>query len=89
MQQCSSLLRKKKELLLIFHKICSFCFICMKTETQKIANLLNDSDKENGTLSMIKIMDNMTEEMKMMQPLNLIQKSLNQIFVITQMHMFL
>ena len=61
----------------------------MKMETQKIANLLNDSDKENGTLSMIKIMDNMTEEMKMMQPLNLIQKSLNQIFVITQMHMFL
>ena len=61
----------------------------MKMETQKIANLLNDSDKENGTLSMIKIMDNMAEEMKMMQPLNLIQKSLNQIFVITQMHIFL
>ena len=61
----------------------------MKMETQKIANLLNDSDKENGTLSMIKIMDNMAEEMKMMQPLNLIQKSLIQIFVITQMHIFL
>ena len=61
----------------------------MKMETQKIANLLNDSDKENGTLSMIKIMDNMAEEMKMMQPLSLIQKSLNQIFVITQTHIFL
>ena len=34
-------------------------------------------------------MDNMVEVMKMMQPLNMIQKSLNQIFVITQMHMFL
>ena len=65
-------------------------------ETQKIVNLLNDSDNKsskfatrkwyvNGT----KIMDNMLEEMKMMQPLNLIRKSLNQIFVITQMHIFL
>ena len=44
---------------------------------------------ENGTLLMTKIMDNMAEEMEMMQPLNLIQKTLNQIFVITQMHIFL
>ena len=44
---------------------------------------------ENGTLLMIKIMDNMAEEMKMIQPLNLKQKSVNQIFVITQMHIFL
>ena len=65
-------------------------------ETEKIVNLLNDSNndlqnlqQENGTLLMTKIMDNMAEEMKMMQPLNLIQKSLNQIFVITQMHIFL
>ena len=91
-------------------------------ETQKIVNLLNDSDNEsskfatrkwhiindqnngqygrgnennatikfeNGTLFMIKIMDNMAEEMKTMQPLNLKQKSLNEIFVITQMHIFL
>ena len=67
--------------------------ICIKIETQKIANLLSGSDNEsskfatrNGTLLMIKIMDNMEEEMKMIQPLNLRQKLLNQIFVITQMH---
>ena len=35
------------------------------------------------------IMDNMAEEMKMIQPLNLRQKLLNQIFVITQIHVFL
>ena len=38
---------------------------------------------------MTKIMDNMVEEMKMIQPLNLKQNSLNQIFVIIQMHIFL
>ena len=38
---------------------------------------------------MTKIMDNIAEEMKMMQPLNLKQKSLNRIFVITQMQIFL
>ena len=63
-------------------------------ETQKIANLLNNSDnessnlqQENGTLLMIKIMDNMAVEMKMIQPLNLRQKLLNQIFVTIQMLM--
>ena len=50
---------------------------------------LQNLQQENGTLLMIKIMDNMAEEMKMMEPLNLKQKSLNQIFVITQMHIFL
>ena len=45
--------------------------------------------QEKGTLLMTKIMDNMAEEVKMIQPLNLKQKSLNQIFVITQMHIFL
>ena len=45
--------------------------------------------QENDTLLMTKIMDNMVEEMKMIQPLNLKQKSLNHIFVITQMHIFL
>ena len=61
-------------------------------ETQKIVNLLNNSNnessnlqQENGTLLMTKIMKNMAEEMKMVQPLNLKQKSLNQIFVITHM----
>ena len=65
-------------------------------ETQKIVNLLNDSDNEsskfetrNFLLSTVKIMDNIAKEMNMIQPLNLKQKSLNQIFVITQMHIFL
>ena len=53
-----------------------------------IMNLQN-LQKENDTLLMTKIMDNMAEEMKMIQPLNLKQKSLNQISVITQMHIFL
>ena len=67
-------------------------------KTQKIVNLLNDSaelnpkfQQENGTLLMTKIMGNMAEEMKMkmIHPLNLKQKSLNQIFVITLMNIFL
>ena len=67
-------------------------------ETQKIVNLLNDFEilnsnlkQENGTLLMTKIMGNMAEEikMKMIQPLNLKQKSLNQFFVTTQIHIFL
>ena len=45
--------------------------------------------QENGTLLMTEIMDNMAEEMKMIQLLNLKQKLLHQIFVITQMHIFL
>ena len=53
-----------------------------------IMNLQN-LQQENGRLLMTKIMDNMAEEMKMIQPLNLKQKSLNQIFVIIQMHIFL
>ena len=38
---------------------------------------------------MTKIMDNMEKEMKKIQLLNLRQKLLNQIFVITQMHILL
>ena len=53
-----------------------------------IMNLQN-LQQENGTLLMTKIMDNIEEEMKMIQLLNLRQKLLNQIFVITQMHIFL
>ena len=53
-----------------------------------IINLQN-LQQENDTLLMIKIMDIMAEEIKMIQPLNLKQKSLNQIFVLTQMHIFL
>ena len=47
-------------------------------ETQKIVNLLNDLlnlQQENGTLLMTKIIENMAEEMKMIQPLSLKQKS--------------
>ena len=50
---------------------------------------IQNLQQENGTLLMIKIMDNMVEVIKMMQLLNLKQKSLNQIFVVTQMHIFL
>ena len=53
-----------------------------------IMNLQN-LQQENGTLLMIKIMENMAEEMKMIQPLSLKQKLIDQIFVITEMHMFL
>ena len=50
---------------------------------------LQNSQQQNGTLLMTRIMNNMAEEMKMIQPLNLKEKSLIQIFVITQMHKFL
>ena len=57
------------------------------TLTMNLQNL----QQENGTLLMTNgnKMVSMAEEMKIMQPLNLNQKSLNQIFVITQMHIFL
>ena len=47
---------------------------------------LQNLQQENGTLLMIKITDNMPEEMKMIQPLNLRQKLLKRIFGITQAH---
>ena len=50
---------------------------------------LQNLQQENGRLLMTKTMHNMAEEMKMIQPLSLKQKSLNQIFVITQVHIFL
>ena len=49
---------------------------------------IQNLQQENGTLLMTNIMDSKAEKMKMIQPLNLKQKSLNQIFVITQMHIF-
>ena len=68
----------------------------MKMETQKIANLLGDADnesskfeQENGLLSMIKTTQTMVKEMKMVQPLNSKHKSLNQILVIIQTHIFM
>ena len=50
---------------------------------------LQNFQQENGTLLMTKTTDNIAKEMKMIQPLHLKQKSLNQIFVIIQMHIFL
>ena len=50
---------------------------------------LPNLQQENCSFLMSKIMDNMGEEMKMAQPLNLKQKSLNQIFVTILMHIFL
>ena len=50
---------------------------------------LQNLQQESDTLLMTKIMDNMALEMKIVQPLNLKQKSLNQIFVTIQTHIFL
>ena len=65
-------------------------------ETQKIVNLLNDTDNKsskfatkNGMLLMIKIIQNMVKEMKTIQALNLRQQSSHQVFVIIQMYIFL
>ena len=65
-------------------------------ETQKIVNLLNDSDNESSEFATRKwyiINDQNNGQYgrvnKMIQPLNLKQKLLNQIFVITQIHIFL
>ena len=55
-------------------------------ETQKIVNLLGDTNnessklqQENHKLSMIKIIQTKVKETKIVQPLNLKPKSLNQI----------
>ena len=66
-------------------------------ETQKIVNLLNVSENESlkfATRKWYIINDQNNgqygnEEMKIIQLLKLKQKSLNQLFVITQMHIFL
>ena len=61
-------------------------------ETQKIVNLLghaNNKYSKNGMLSIIKIPQTMTKGMKIVQPLNLKPKLLNQIFGIIHMHIFL
>ena len=61
----------------------------MKIETQKIVNLLGDANNESSKFAMIKITQTMIKEMKIVQPFNLNLKSLNQIFVIIQTHIFL
>ena len=60
-------------------------------ETQKIVNLLGEESNESSKfmLSVIKKKQTMVMEMKMVQPLNLKLKSLNQISVIIQTHIFL
>ena len=49
---------------------------------------LQNLQQINGTFLMIKAMDNMAKEMKMIQPLSLKKKSLNHFCVITQMHIY-
>ena len=68
----------------------------MKMKTQKIANLLNDTDSDssnfatkNGMLLMIKMTQNIVKKMKRIQALNLKKKLSNQLFVIIKMHTFL
>ena len=65
-------------------------------ETQKIINLLNDIDNESSRFATRKWyaindkkIESMAKEMKMIQALNLRQKSLNHFRVITQMHIYL
>ena len=57
----------------------------------KVALIMNLQNlrHENGMLSMIKTTQSMVKEMKVVQPLNLKPKSLDQIFVIIQTHIFL
>ena len=50
---------------------------------------LQNLPQENGMLLMIKITQTMVKEMKVVQSLNLKQKSLNQVFVIIQTHISL
>ena len=45
--------------------------------------------QENGMLSMIKITQTVVKEMKIVQPLNLKPKSLNQIFAIIQTYILI
>ena len=47
---------------------------------------LRNLRQKNGMSSMMKIIQNMVKEIKVVQPLNLNPKSLNQIFVIIQTH---
>ena len=53
-----------------------------------IMNLQN-LEQANGILSMIKITQTMVKEIKVVQPLNLKSKLLNQVFVIIHIHIFL
>ena len=65
-------------------------------ETQKIVNILNDSENEsskfvtaNGMPFMIKTVETLEKKMKLVQTLNLRQKVSNQVVAIIQMYIFL
>ena len=65
-------------------------------ETQKIVNLLNESDHESSKFATKKwyvindkIIQNLVKDIKMIQALNLRQKLSNQVLVIIQIHIFL
>ena len=71
-------------------------FESSQNSEMKFANLLGNAtinlqnlQRKNGMLSMIRMIETMVMEMKMVQPLNLKLKSLNEIFVIIQTHIFL
>ena len=71
-------------------------FESLQNSEMKFANLLGNAtinlqnlQRKNGMLSMIRMIETMVMEMKMVQPLNLKLKSLNEIFVIIQTHIFL
>ena len=68
-------------------------WLCKKMETQKVVNLLGEADNESPksvTRKWYVINDqNMVKEIKVVQPLNLKPKLLNQVYVIIQMHIFL
>ena len=57
-------------------------------KTQKIADLLNESDNQSSKFATRKWYI-VNDQMAKVQPLNLGQRLLNQIFVINQMHIFL
>ena len=59
-------------------------------ETQKIELIMNlqNLQQENAMISMIKITQTLVKEMKIVQPVNLKLKSLNQVLAIIQMHIF-
>ena len=50
---------------------------------------LQNLQHKNGMLFIMKMLQAMVKEMKMVQALNLKQKILNQVFAIIQMHIFL
>ena len=100
MQQCFSIIEKSEERTLEFSlndaTIVSVFLLHIIMKTQKIANLFGDEGNESSSLqqqnvmlSMIKIKQTMVKEMRMVLPLNLKHKSLNQIVLVIQTNIFL